>query len=107
MELIGISQFRLPLITDTVILLTFQSKKNIVLTGIKIVSVSYTHLDVYKRQIAITAIGTIRISIGSNKVQSPKIPQNMAPRAVSTTRSGRCMKPTLHSSPKPSARART
>lgn len=37
MELIGIGQFRLPLITDTVILLTFQSKKNIVLTGIKIV----------------------------------------------------------------------
>lgn len=29
MELIGISQFRLPLITDTVILLTFQSKKTL------------------------------------------------------------------------------
>ena len=37
MELIGIGQFRLPLITDTVILLTFQGKKNIILTGIKIV----------------------------------------------------------------------
>lgn len=29
MELIGIGQFRLPLITDTVILLTFQSKKTL------------------------------------------------------------------------------
>lgn len=29
MELIGIGQFRLPLITDTVILLTFQGKKTL------------------------------------------------------------------------------
>ena len=31
---------------------------------------------------AITAIGTISISIGSNALQSPKIPQHKAPRLV-------------------------
>ena len=33
----GLVRDRVPLITDTVILLTFQGKKNIILTGIKIV----------------------------------------------------------------------
>ena len=40
-------------------------------------------------------------------IMGAKIPQQRAPNPVNTTRSGRCMKPTLHSSPNPSARART
>jgi len=61
--------------------------------------------------IATISKGMTNIMIGSNislfSIMGAKIPQQRAPNPVNTTRSGRCMKPTLHSSPNPSARART